>query len=321
MPKKIFIPINLNLDTISNISLDLISFGYCQKWKVTVFCFSSTSQEINLKLQAAGASQIICAIDPQTAKHQAKILKNIIQEEKPDLILADSNAFYLDILARVAIQLKIPFLSDILNIRLKESNKAWIADRFLYAGKCLASATLPISQPGPVVLFRPHQVPKYKTLNQVPAKVRTIDSIDEAHNYQCHRSQVNQKKRPDLTEAAMIVSGGRGLQAPEKFKLLEELADILGNQTAVGASRAVTDTGWKPHNMQIGQTGKTVSPQLYIACGISGAIQHLAGMSSSRIIVAINKDPSAPIFQKCHYGLVGDLFKILPCLIQELKKT
>ncbi len=329
MSKKVLIPVDIVENTPTKSSLDLLSFAIHKKWTVKAFCFTYSETIFNT-LQKTGVTEIIYLEKTlKSAKNCASALTQTIEEEKPDLTLAISSSFYLEIFPRLAVNLKVPFLSDIIGLNMLDSK--WTAQRFLYAGKCSAQVDLTMTSPGPLLLFRPNQAkasqantsqenPLHKVAKTPPKKRALSYTPDTKEIYHSTISQKDKKKRPELTSARIIVSGGRGLKGPEKFKLLEELADQLGNQVAIGASRAVTDAGWCPHTMQVGQTGKTVSPQLYIACGISGAIQHLAGMSHSRVIVAINKDPSAPLFQKCHYGLVGDLFEIIPCLINELKK-
>ena len=316
-PLKILVSVDFSNHQPKDSSLDLISFAYRQQAEVNALCLG-VSKEALEKVKKAGAHKIFFhsekTFNPQTL---TPFLSDFITKEKPTLVLATSSPKNIEIFARLAVRLKKPFLSDSLSI--KKTEKKWSVEKSLYAGKCQALVNVD-REKMPLILMRTHQVKPHEIhFNHCKSIIELNWNFIENENYSSTIEENQETRKLDLTEAPIIISGGRGLQSPENFKLLEELAEALGSQVAVGASRAVTDAGWCPHSMQVGQTGKTVSPQLYIAVGISGAIQHLAGMSHSKIIVAINKDPQAPIFQKSHYGLVGDLFEIIPCLTKELK--
>jgi electron transfer flavoprotein alpha subunit len=199
---------------------------------------------------------------------------------------------------------------------LHNTNGEVIAIRPVYAGKAIVEGK--ITSRVKVFTIRPNVF----KINEAEDKVEAFVDVREVESPNLKTRVTELKKsegKLDVAEADIIVSGGRGLKGPENFKIIEELAEVLG--AAVGASRAVVDAGWRNHGEQVGQTGKTVSPKLYIACGISGAIQHLAGMSSSKYIVAINKDKDAPIFSVADYGIAGDLFEIIPVLTEEIKKN
>jgi len=238
----------------------------------------------------------------------ARALAQVIAQEKPAAVLVPYTAMGKDLAPRLAARAGAGLASDVVHLEVKDGRLE--ARRPVYAGKALA--TVRWEGEPQMATLRPNVFP----LGTADAS-RKVETVKGAADLGTPRARVVSVQaggagKIELTEAQIIVSGGRGLKGPENFHLVEELATALG--AAVGASRAVVDAGWVDHQYQVGQTGKTVSPTLYVAAGISGAIQHLAGMSSSKVIVAINKDADAPIFKVADYGVVGDVFEVLPKL-------
>ena len=288
---------------------------------VTAILLGSNIKEKAAELGKYGADKVIVADDNRLATYTtdayASVIAQLAQSGEPAIILLGASVQGKDLSGRLAARLGVGMVQDCVAFSLENGNL--VAKRPIYAGKAYATATFKDSVPQ-IATARPNVL----ELNE-PDKSKSAEVVDA--EFSLDDSQLKTKvaeiiqeegAKVDLTEAERIVSGGRGMKGPENYKILEELADII--DATVGASRSAVDSGWRPHSDQVGQTGKVVSPNLYIACGISGAIQHLAGMSTSKYIVAINKDPEAPIFQKADYGVVGDLFEVVPALTEEIKK-
>jgi electron transfer flavoprotein alpha subunit len=241
------------------------------------------------------------------------IIAEYAKETDAEYLIFSNTSLGRDLAPRTAIRLGAGCLMDCTS--LHNTNGEVIASRPVYAGKAIMEAK--INSKVKIFTIRPNVFQAKGIEDKIQSKIE----VKEVSNLNLKTKVIAMNKsegKLDVAEADIIVSGGRGLKGPENFNLIEGLAEALGG--AVGASRAVVDAGWRPHGEQVGQTGKTVSPKLYVACGISGAIQHLAGMSSSRYIVAINKDKDAPIFNIADYGIAGDVFEIIPALTEEIKK-
>ena len=229
------------------------------------------------------------------------------QKESPDAVLIAATAMGKDVAPRYAARHDVSVLADVMELRAEGDRL--VAWRPVYSGKARAEADCGTAKLQ-VATTRPNVFPAEAEDGQGEPKLETLELGDVAPRAKVVRVEVSENKEIDVSEADIIVSGGRGIKGPENWPLIRDLQQAL--QAALGASRAVVDAGWIDHQHQVGQTGKVVSPTLYVAVGISGAIQHLAGMGTSKVIVAINKDPEAPIFKVANYGVVGDIFKIIP---------
>jgi len=268
-------------------------------------------------LGAWSVAKLHCAEDGSLANYNPELYRMALAQAfetiKPDLVLGSSNMLCRDVFPRLAAQFDCAYMSDITEITLGAD---FSVRRPMFSGKCSAEVCF-TDESCKILLVRPNQIPVVEANGSATTEVVALETPASTGRTELQSVEKGESEKLDLTEANVIVSGGRGLKEAENFKLLEQLAEPISG--TVGASRAVVDLGWVPHSMQVGQTGKTVAPTLYIAAGISGAIQHLAGMSGSKIVVAINKDEKAPIFQKATYGIVGDLFEVVPQLTEKLQ--
>jgi electron transfer flavoprotein alpha subunit len=310
---------------IRKISYELVSEGKrladASGQGLTAVLLGSNIKDKAAELGKYGAAKVLVADDPRLEKYTtdayAAVIAEIVKANDPTILLLGASAQGKDLAGRLAAKLGVGMAQDCTQFEV-DGGKL-VATRPIYAGKAYAKVTYDDSYPN-MATARPNVMainePGDSSAEIVDAPFKLDDSTIKTRVAEAIKDASG---KIDLTEADKIVSGGRGVKGPEGFEVLEKLAEAIG--ASVGASRSAVDAGWRSHVDQVGQTGKVVSPTLYIACGISGAIQHLAGMSTSKYVVAINKDPEAPIFQKADYGIVDDLFNVVPALAEEVKKV
>ena len=321
MSKNVLVVAETRDGNIRNVSFEALAAAkkIAAGGKVTAALFGQVDRSLAEQLAHYGADKIDLVsneeLNDYTTDAFTQALTQVINVEKPDVVLLGHTAIGRDLAPRVAARLGLGLISDCTDVEVKGDEVAFV--RPIYAGK--AFQTKKVSEGMIFATIRPNNIEKGEPDTNRSAEISNVD-VDITDIRTIIKDVVKKTTGTiDLTEAKIIISGGRGVKSAEGFKPLSELAEVLG--AAVGASRAACDAGYCDYSMQIGQTGKVVTPDLYIACGISGAVQHLAGMSNSKIIVAINKDPEAPIFKVADYGIVGDLFEVLPLLTEEFSKV
>jgi electron transfer flavoprotein alpha subunit len=276
------------------------------------------AEDAQPRLAEFGAQTVYVAgdaeLDDYVVAPKAELLAALVAEKSPAAVLVASTADGREIAGRLAVKTGSGVLTDAVGL-----DEGLVAEQSIFGGAIIVQSRVRAGIP--IVAVRPNAIAPQAAPSPGAAQLEnvTVEVSDVAKSARILERVVQERgERPELTEASIVVSGGRGVGNAENFALIEKLADSLG--AAVGASRAATDAGWYPHQFQVGQTGKTVSPQLYVAVGISGAIQHRAGMQTSKTIMVINKDPEAPIFELADFGVVGDLFKVVPQLTEEIEK-
>lgn len=309
---------------IASVSYELLGIGRKLadelKTSLSAVLFGE-SQEVE-ELIKWGADKVYYVNTPEYAylddELYSKTMIKLIREHKPEILLAGATAIGRSFIPRVAARLRVGLTADCTGLEIDKETGNLLQIRPAFGGNIMATILSPTSRPQ-IATVRPRVMKRGEYKPQRKGEIIKIEPLKPTGRFKIlERIEDASFCKVNLQDAKVIVSGGRGLGSPEGFKMLWELANLLGG--TVGASRAAVDEGWIPYAHQVGQTGKTVCPKLYIACGISGAVQHLVGMQSSDIIVAINKDPNAPIFNVATYGIVGDLKVIVPLMIKKLRE-
>lgn len=327
MSKEVWIIAEQKEGKLKKVSFELLGIGKKLAEKiggsVSVLLLGYQIEKLAEELDGYGAQKIfVCeseALKNYTNEGYAKAIVDLAKVHNPEILLGGATASGKDLLPRVAARLQTGLASDCIGLDIHDDGLL-IAQRPMYAGKVLVDTIVPEDRPQ-MASLRPNILPvPEKGLQKAEIEKVAVDIKPMDLKAILKERLKTAGEKIDLTEASVIISGGRGMANKENFKILENLASAFGEGSAVGASRSAVDSGFAPHDIQVGQTGKVVNPNLYVACGISGSIQHLAGMRTSKYIVAINKDPEAPIFQVADCGIVADLFKIVPLLTEEVRK-
>jgi len=314
---EILVLVEHDAGTLKKVTLELLTAARAFGAPAAVFVGPGFDTAAS-RLAEYGAAKVYVAETPEITDYvvapTAELLASLVGTAAPEAVLVASTAEGKEVAARLALKIDSGVLTDAVIL-----GEGFVAEQSIFGGSSIVHSR--VTKGVPIITMRPNATSPVAA--DAPAAAERIDVSVELSDAArqarvVDRIVVEKGTRPELTEAAIVVSGGRGVGSAESFSIIEELADSLG--AAVGASRAATDAGWYPHQHQVGQTGKTVSPQLYIACGISGAIQHRAGMQTSKTIVAVNKDPEAPIFELVDFGVVGDLHQVVPQLTAEVRR-